>query len=106
MVKGGFGLKDAPRMWREKLHKLLVDFGMKALQSDRSIYCLWTQDKDDIYSLVVILSTHVDDLKGGGEEEYVNRLIKHLEGHFGKGKTDYKNFEHCGVVHAQTMLAT
>ena len=25
MVKGGFGLKDAPRMWRERLHQLITE---------------------------------------------------------------------------------
>ena len=38
MLKGGDGLKDAPTLWRERLHNLLVNFGLKALQADRSIY--------------------------------------------------------------------
>ena len=96
MIKGGFGLKDAPRMWRKRLHQLLTEYGMKALQSDNSVYCLWSSGR-----LVLILSTHVDDLKGGGTEEATKGLFSHLEKAVGAGTLDWLNFEHCGVKHYQ-----
>ena len=75
MIKGGFGLKDAPRMWRKRLHQLLTQYGMKALQSDDSVYCLWNSGR-----LVLILSCHVDDLKGGGTQEATKGLFDHHAG--------------------------
>ena len=85
-------------MWRKRLRQLLVEFGLKALQSDPSVYCMW----DGSNRLVLVLSTHVDDLKGGGEEDLVSKLWKHLEAAVGEGKLQYGTFEHCGVRHIQS----
>lgn len=30
MIKGSFGLKGAPRVWRKRLHRRLTQYGMKA----------------------------------------------------------------------------
>ena len=39
MLKGGFGLKDAPRMWRIRLGQILEQkIGLKPLQADKRIY--------------------------------------------------------------------
>ena len=50
---------------------------------------------------MLILSTHVDDLKGGGVDAEVDKLIVHLEKLFDKGKLERQTFEHCGVKHHQ-----
>ena len=52
--------------------------------------------------LLLVLSTHVDDLKGGGTEEMTAKLFKHLEDAVGKGKLDWLRFEHCGMKHTQS----
>ena len=65
-------------MWRERLHQLLIAFGMKALLSDRSTYGLWRQ-QGDRHKLVPILSTHVDDIKGGAEVWVRDQLMKDLD---------------------------
>ena len=102
MVKGGFGLKDAPRMWRLRLDAELKRCGLKACQADASIYCKHRWDQSSgTWTLVLILSTHVDDLKGGGEEHEVQALVKQLSAAFGEGKLEYSKFEHCGVRHVQ-----
>ena len=49
--------------------------------------------------LVLIISTHVDDLKGAGEELYRKRLIKALEERFDKLKVKLGSFECIGVMH-------
>ena len=41
MLKGGFGLKDAPRVWRIRLGQVWEHFGLKPVQADKSIYCKW-----------------------------------------------------------------
>ena len=41
--------------------------------------------------LVLNISFHVDDLKGGGEDAEVQALVKTLEDAVGKGKPDWLN---------------
>ena len=87
MVKGGFGLKDAPRMWRLRLDFELKKCGLKACQADGSIYCKhrWNNERS-AWDLVLSVSTHVDDLKGGGVDSEVQALVKQLTAAFGQGK--------------------
>ena len=91
-------MKDAPRMWRIRLGQELEKLGLKPLQADKSIYCKWNLVGTQRPELVLIVSTHVDDLKGGGVKSEVERLITQLEKSFGKGKLHYgkDTFEHCG----------
>ena len=39
--------------------------------------------------------------KGGGDKDFVKKLLVSLEKAFGKIKCQYKVFEHCGVMHTQ-----
>ena len=59
------------------------------------------QSGNQLPKLVLILSIHVHDLKGGGEDDQVEALVAHLEEAVGKGKLDFGSFEHCGVKHMQ-----
>ena len=52
-------------------------------------------------SLRLILSTHVDDLKGAGEESYRKQLLDVLETYYGKLKNKFGTFECVGVMHQQ-----
>ena len=88
-------------MWRLRLREELVIFGLKACQADGSIYVKHRRNQDGSYSLILILSAHVDDLKGGGEEAEVKGLVAQLTKAFGEGKLEHGNFEHCGVKHEQ-----
>ena len=38
MLRCGFGLKDAPRLWNKLLRKVLQDLGLSALQSDPQLF--------------------------------------------------------------------
>ena len=51
--------------------------------------------------LVLILSTHVDDFKGVGEDWYRQKLIKGLEKEFSTLKIKSGSFECVGVMHEQ-----
>jgi hypothetical protein len=97
MLKPVYGLKDAPRCWRLRLDQTLKATGGKALRCDPAVY-VW-HDKSG--SLSTILSTHVDDLKGGGTPEVWQKVVKALETAFGKLKVQEKKFEHCGLLHEQ-----
>jgi hypothetical protein len=101
MKKPVYGLKDAPKAWRTKLDMVLKEGGGKPLHTDQSLYS-WHNSSG---SLVLLLSTHVDDLKGCGEEAEVTKVLALLTKHFGKLKTDRLKFEHCGVWHEQDLAA-
>ena len=47
----------------------------------------------------MILSTHIDDLKGGGKQKWVDMIVTELEKAFGKIKKQLFEFEHCGIMH-------
>ena len=49
--------------------------------------------------LAMILSTHVDDLKGGAPTAEAQRLFTHLEPHFGKCISQWESFTHVGIEH-------
>ena len=66
MLKSIYGLKDAPRAWRKKLDQVLQSFGMRPSTADAQIYLLHGPGvkANGRRELKLILSTHVDDLKG------------------------------------------
>ena len=114
MLRCGFGLKDAPRLWNKVLRKVLLDLGLTPLQSDPQLY-VWhvahgssgaaapakTGEEKASKRLVLILSTHVDDFKGAGEAEFRQKLISGLEKEFSTLKIKSGNFECVGVMHEQ-----
>ena len=78
MLRCGFGLKDAPRLWNKLLRQVLQELGLVPTQSDPQLH-VWHvpitsgpigragKGTESPKRLVLILSTHVDDLKGAGE---------------------------------------
>ena len=63
MLKPVYGLKDAPRAWRIKLDKSLRAAGGVPLHTDAALYVWWENSV-----LIMIVSAHVDDLKGCGRQ--------------------------------------
>ena len=97
LVKGVYGLKDAPRAWRIKLDIVLQKLGGKPMKSDPCLY-IWHTKQGTLYC---VMSTHVDDLKITGRPDKVKFLIELLEKEFGKLKKKEKGFEPCGIMHFQ-----
>jgi len=96
MLRAGFGLKDAPRAWAVVLIAVLGAFGLVPVRSDRQLFV-----KHVGGHLVLVLSTHVDDLKGAGVEHERVALRAHLEKEFGKLKFEQGGFTHVGIRHRQ-----
>ena len=93
MVKPIYGLKDAPRAWQQKLNSILLSFGMKQLLADEQVFVLFeTLVKKP--KLLCILSTHVDDLKGGAKKAVAMALLAHIEKAAGKLKQEWTVFTH------------
>ena len=142
MLKPIYGLKDAPRAWRKRLHQVLSEWGAKQLFAEPELYALhqapapaarlardrrlseeiiqqkveaensashevtpvpvqeWLADRRA--ALKCVLSTHVDDLKGAARRHVAEDLLKHLERHFGKCKSEWGSFTHTGIAHEHT----
>ena len=99
LLKPAYGLKDAPKAWRQKLDIVLKEAGGRPLHTDISLY-VWFSGNE----LVLILSTHVDDLKGTGENATVRTVLKYLASKFGELKTSWNTFEHCGIKHERCLI--
>ena len=98
MLKPIYGLKDAPRAWRQKLHQVLTGLHGRSLASDPSLYT-WhelVKGQPDP-ELRLIVSTHVDDLKITGTPAAIKYLVDGLISCFGKLTIKKKIFEHCGI---------
>ncbi len=99
MLRPVYGLKDAPRAWRRRLHEALTGLGFLALKTDSALYTL--RGPDD--SLACLLSAHVDDLKCTGTEAALTYTLDKLSGMFGKLTIDRNCFDHCGLRHEQDV---
>ena len=123
LLRCGFGLKDAPRLWNKVLRQLLIDLGMRPLQSDEQLF-VWHDEADSrgqplaspddrsadqslfAPTCKLVLSTHVDDLKGAGQPKYRDKLIAALTQRFGQLKMKHVQFECVGVMHEQSKGCT
>lgn len=76
---------------------ILEKAGGRSLVTEPKLYVF--NDRDG--NLQMILSSHVDDLKGGGEPACRERVLKILEDAFGETKKQYGNFECIGIMHEQ-----
>ena len=96
MLRCGFGLKDAPRLWKKVLDRVLRRHGCAALKADGQV---WTKMVDK--KLVLIFSSHVDDMKGGGTDSERASFLEALKKEFGDLKVQLDAFECIGVWHHQ-----
>ena len=108
-------MKDAPRLWNKILRKVFQDLGLTPSQSDPQLHVWRASDatsgasasaeskeaSNNRQRLVLILSTHVDDFKGAGEDWYRQKLIKGFEKEFSTLKVKSGSFECVGVTHEQ-----
>ena len=95
LCKAVYGLRDAPRAWRIRLDIELKRLGGHALPTDKALYCFY----DNNGKLDAVISAHVDDLKGAGNKQRTDAIIKGLESAFGTMKTQQGDFTHCGLKH-------
>ena len=100
MTKPIYGLKDAPRAWRQGLNQILIALKGKALVCGSSLKC-WYENTSKGPRLILMASAHVDDLKITGSKTAIEQLLSALTSTFGSVKIHWKVFEHCGIHHIQ-----
>ena len=93
MGKGGFGLKDAPRLFGIKRDLTLQEDSLRPTHADLH---LWFRT-DSQGQLEIVVSTRMDDLKIAGIPETIERLINLLERVFGTLTKHRGSFMHCGL---------
>ena len=95
MLKPGFGLKDAPRLWGLALKRVLKEIGARPITIDPQLFVKHDARK----SLILAISVHVDDLKMTGLESEMTEAKRILESHVDELKTEIDTFEHLGLRH-------
>ena len=98
MLKPVYGLKDAPRAWRKRLHLAMTDMRATALRTDTCIYT-WRTKVGNEDRLEAICSAHVDDIKLAGDANKVEWILQQLSKWFGELKIQRGSFEYCGIMH-------
>ena len=85
MIRPGFGLKDAPRLWHLRIDEVLRNMGTDPLVSDPQLYARWRSERKEFSfdTLDIICTKHVDDLKGASSEETFDDICKRLSDEFG-----------------------
>eukprot|EP00959_Pyramimonas_sp_CCMP1952_P348546 7301508-Pyramimonas_sp.AAC.1 len=78
MLKGGFGLIDAPNLFTMKADKVLKQENIRPTISYPKIYLKFEKGK-----LVLMVSTHMDDYKPIGEKMTLISFHTMLQKHFG-----------------------
>ena len=100
MVKAVYGLKDAPRAWRKKLHLIQEGFGLVSVYADPQLYVKHVKESTGKSTRpAMLLSAHVDDLKGGAKKKDAMALLDHLEKHVGNCTQQWADFTHVGIEH-------
>ena len=100
MLKPIYGLQDAPRAWRMRLHISLIASKAQQLTTDTCLYVWYvTTVECSGKKMWGALSTHVDDLKITGTVDFTQFILSFLEKEFGALKVQKDKFEHCGLIH-------
>ena len=94
MLKPGFGLKDAPRLWLKALKRVLTKIGVSPTKVDPQLLCMHRNGE-----LVLLMTIHVDDIKLCGHPSIMQDVVKQLESHFDAVKLEKDNFVHLGLAH-------
>ena len=100
LLKPGFGLKDAPRLWALALKRVLLKLQLQPLLADPQLFAKHRGGK-----LVALLSIHVDDLKITGIDSETKAIISGLKQEFDALKIEKDNFERLGLKHSLEAMA-
>ena len=97
MLKGGFGLVDAPNLFTCRVDQVFKENDIKPTLADQKIYMYF----DKQHKLQLLVSAHMDDFKATGQMETLKWLHSILCKHFGQDvKMDIaKEFIHTGIKH-------
>ena len=90
--KAVYGLKDAARVWYEKVVKVISERGGQRSRLDPTLFV--GKKKKRITGLMVI---HVDNFYYGGEKEFYQSIIRKIKDKFKIGEEKEENFKYLGM---------
>lgn len=93
LVKGAYGLVDAPFLWYKTLQAELLSLGFVAAPFDPCVFLLWSHEHEKPQG---ILGIHVDDGLCGGNEQF-HELIAKLEKKYPFGSRKLGKFTFTGI---------
>ena len=89
--KAVYGLVTAPKKWWDRLKKSLIEHGFTSCALDPCAFVLRKSGK-----IHGVLGVHVDDVIGGGNETFVDRIMTAVRKEFDFGAWDVGNFRFKG----------
>lgn len=97
VLKGVFGLADAPREWWLRLSRAMEDHSWSRSLIDAAMWCLWSDDVDSngVKALEGLVVAHVDDLLFTGSVK-AERSLDKIGSELGFGSLDRNDFTWCG----------
>ena len=90
LLKGAFGLSDAPRLWWTRLKTFLLKHGCRLSKTDPRLFIYEVNGMTE-----GMLATHVDDLLGAGSQK-LTQLLDKIDKEFSLGSQEWDKFWHCG----------
>ena len=102
MVKGGFGLVDAPNLFTTRVDNIFKEHMIKATLADQKMYLFHVKS-----ILQMMISAHMDDFKATGSMDMLKWLHSLLAKAFGADvKMEIEtSFIHTGITHTVDMKA-
>ena len=95
IVKGAYGLREAPRLWYLKAREVLMECGFEELKTAKACFVLRDKTKTD-NPLCGMLVLHVDDACYGGDGLYYKSVIDNVLKQFKIGNQKEKEFDFLG----------
>jgi hypothetical protein len=93
LKKSVYGLKDAARMWYNKVKKVVKELGGRNTKLEPTLFKF--NDKND--NLCGVIVTHVDDFCYGGNEQFLSNVIEKLKYKLKIGDEEEGEFKYIGV---------
>ena len=95
IVKGAYGLREAPRLWYLKAREVILSCGFEELQTARACFVLRDKTKPDA-PLCGMMVLHVDDACYGGQGDYWKSCVANCLKQFHIGNEEEGEFDFLG----------
>ena len=93
MVKGVYGLREAPRLWYKKAREAILDAGWEELQTAKATFVVRDPKTKELCGMMVL---HVDDACYAGKGPYFQSCVDYLKKTFTLGAEGVDDFEFLG----------
>ena len=91
IVKGAYGLREAPRLWYLRAREVLLEAGFEELQTAKACFALYDKSQSKRRN-VGMLVLHVDDACFAGEGPIWEKAMQHLRSKFTIGTRGRRNY--------------